>query len=502
MTLVEVLLVLNIFNGKEISTLPTFETLKTTLQTYLGKEGKQISGIDLCLTTNSSSSSSRSSSSSNLSREAPLMLSEYSLDGYRLRFSTTDNPLQSCWVNDMHTVILYEEDLCKDYSPHIICSGGGIRDGAVNIGVVDKSDGNESNIGRKKQKLMHDGKEQERDAIQMNDNCYLYWPVNNSDILVYAPLPFSMTNEYQQSEEMLILYCLHLPDYNANFELTVTQTFGNRTRSYTMEVGEYRNSFVDNVLTLPLFYDLAVASNYIDGKRRNLNLSIILHTKDINQHVASFTLQRKIVVASHDLLEPSTVKVHPLVNSIGSRDHLGAAFSVLLPNARSMVEVGVQNGEYAKLILSQWSHCKRYVFVDPWHENASGNNDPYVDTANNDHQRRHFEAAVKNIPDFALNKTAILKHTSLQAAELLANNSVDIVYIDARHDYHSVLKDMSAWYPKVKKEGMLAGHDYLLTYSHNTIFTVKPAVDKFAREHNLIPFQTHDNFPTWMLFKP
>ena len=193
MTLVEVLLVLNIFNGKEISTLPTFETLKTTLQTYLGKEGKQISGIDLCLTTNSSSSSSRSSSSSNLSREAPLMLSEYSLDGYRLRFSTTDNPLQSCWVNDMHTVILYEEDLCKDYSPHIICSGGGIRDGAVNIGVVDKSDGNESNIGRKKQKLMHDGKEQERDAIQMNDNCYLYWPVNNSDILVYAPLPFSMT---------------------------------------------------------------------------------------------------------------------------------------------------------------------------------------------------------------------------------------------------------------------------------------------------------------------
>jgi hypothetical protein len=34
----------------------------------------------------------------------------------------------------------------------------------------------------------------------------------------------------------------------------------------------------------------------------------------------------------------------------------------------------------------------------------------------------------------------------------------DIVYIDAEHDYESVMKDIAAWKPKAKH--ILAGHDY------------------------------------------
>lgn len=36
----------------------------------------------------------------------------------------------------------------------------------------------------------------------------------------------------------------------------------------------------------------------------------------------------------------------------------------------------------------------------------------------------------------------------------------DMVYIDADHDYNSVLKDIIAWTPKVKYDGILAGDDY------------------------------------------
>jgi len=48
---------------------------------------------------------------------------------------------------------------------------------------------------------------------------------------------------------------------------------------------------------------------------------------------------------------------------------------------------------------------------------------------------------------------------SEQAAQHFADGSLDFVFIDASHDYQSVVKDIRAWKPKVRKGGMLAGHD-------------------------------------------
>jgi predicted O-methyltransferase YrrM len=39
--------------------------------------------------------------------------------------------------------------------------------------------------------------------------------------------------------------------------------------------------------------------------------------------------------------------------------------------------------------------------------------------------------------------------------------SFDFVYIDARHDYASALEDIRDWWPKVRRGGILAGHDYV-----------------------------------------
>jgi len=49
---------------------------------------------------------------------------------------------------------------------------------------------------------------------------------------------------------------------------------------------------------------------------------------------------------------------------------------------------------------------------------------------------------------------------SPSAAESFENESIDCVWVDALHDYDSVLKDLTAWYPKVKKGGILGGHDF------------------------------------------
>lgn len=40
------------------------------------------------------------------------------------------------------------------------------------------------------------------------------------------------------------------------------------------------------------------------------------------------------------------------------------------------------------------------------------------------------------------------------------DESIDFVWIDASHVYPDVIKDIKAWYPKLRKGGVMAGHDY------------------------------------------
>lgn len=75
-------------------------------------------------------------------------------------------------------------------------------------------------------------------------------------------------------------------------------------------------------------------------------------------------------------------------------------------------------------------------------------------------------------------KVKLIIKDSVEASKEFEDNSLDYVYIDGNHSYGSVIKDLNAWYPKIKKGRFLAGHDYM------TVATAK-AVHDFAREKNL-----------------
>lgn len=54
----------------------------------------------------------------------------------------------------------------------------------------------------------------------------------------------------------------------------------------------------------------------------------------------------------------------------------------------------------------------------------------------------------------------LVKLPSLEASKQYEDASLDFVFLDGSHDYANVRADITAWRPKVKPGGMLAGHDY------------------------------------------
>ena len=82
------------------------------------------------------------------------------------------------------------------------------------------------------------------------------------------------------------------------------------------------------------------------------------------------------------------------------------------------------------------------------------------------------------------------------------NNSLDFVYLDARHHYEGIKEDIESWFPKVKAGGLFCGHDYLDKIIGETNFGVKKAVDEFATLHNFKVIKTDkDEYPSWFFIK-
>ena len=49
---------------------------------------------------------------------------------------------------------------------------------------------------------------------------------------------------------------------------------------------------------------------------------------------------------------------------------------------------------------------------------------------------------------------------SISASEVFADNILDMVFIDGEHIYERVKEDILGWYPKLKLDGIMCGHDW------------------------------------------
>ena len=155
-------------------------------------------------------------------------------------------------------------------------------------------------------------------------------------------------------------------------------------------------------------------------------------------------------------------------------------------------ELGVQLGKFSQMILSNWPSCKSYMLVDVWDLSDNVN---YNDAANvgKEKQGYIYRKMLENLSPYQ-SQLVINRNFSHNASLSVPPNSLDFVYVDARHDYESVLEDMRDWWTKLRPGGILAGHDFTSARSVRGYGTqrdgswdqraVRGAVVQFSQEVN------------------
>lgn len=72
-----------------------------------------------------------------------------------------------------------------------------------------------------------------------------------------------------------------------------------------------------------------------------------------------------------------------------------------------------------------------------------------------------YEEAYNNLKSLIdLKVVNLIKSHSLEAVKKYEDESIDFCFIDGSHEYEDVKADILAYLPKVKKGGILSGHDY------------------------------------------
>ena len=112
-----------------------------------------------------------------------------------------------------------------------------------------------------------------------------------------------------------------------------------------------------------------------------------------------------------------------------------------------IVEVGVATGSNSVLMLENLDIKKIYL-VDPYVEYMENGVLVNPEHITKDKDLKKYKQIVW------------VKKFSVDAVKDFKDKSVNFVYIDANHQYEFVKEDIEVWLPKVKKGGILGGHDY------------------------------------------
>ena len=284
-----------------------------------------------------------------------------------------------------------------------------------------------------------------------------------------------------------------------------------------IETGEYDLFASMDDSDLAMIDNILMEYHIIGGRTYEKDATLILN----QLKTAGFNCTSQILHAQGGFIfaTKSEVKIDgrnkDLQNTLDTRTcpdkrDLASLVNELFPNGKG-VEIGVLNGEYSKIILERWENGQLFM-VDAWRHL-----DGYIDMNGQDDKYHHdcLIRACQNTKKWE-NRAHIVRMDSVASANIFPDEYFDFVYIDADHSYEGVVRDIKAWWPKVKKGGLFCGDDYIpqdgdiwMTVTgkepiYAGKFGVRKAVNEFMEKNSLKVYETTNEpyWKQWYTFKP
>ena len=173
-----------------------------------------------------------------------------------------------------------------------------------------------------------------------------------------------------------------------------------------------------------------------------------------------------------------------------TREELANYFAQL--ELRRGAEIGVEQGVYTEVL------CKaglEIYAIDAW-KSYKGYRD-HVDQKKLD---GFFEKTKERVAPYNCH---VIKAFSMDALKEFYDESLDFVYLDSNHSFPYIAQDIWYWSKKVRKGGIVSGHDYRefpgkfgLDGCH-----VKYVVDAWAKARGIEIFSTKERTPSWFYIK-
>ena len=188
-----------------------------------------------------------------------------------------------------------------------------------------------------------------------------------------------------------------------------------------------------------------------------------------------------------------TTKPSPISISI-SRDDLAKLFAEL--KFKKGAEIGVERGIYSEVLCRSNPNLTLYC-IDPWKAYKG-----YIEHTTQKTLDEIYEDALDRLKNYSCQ---IIRDFSENAYKKFDNGSLDFVYIDGNHDAAHVKQDIKLWIPKVKRGGIISGHNFARYKGRYGLYNqIKDTVTKYANALSINPWfalRSPGEHSSWMWVK-
>lgn len=161
-------------------------------------------------------------------------------------------------------------------------------------------------------------------------------------------------------------------------------------------------------------------------------------------------------------------------------------------------EIGVFNGHFAQILCAEIPNLRLFA-VDCWETYPE-----YKDHTRESTMSKAYAEACDKLSKY---NCTFIKRMSADAVAEFRDGSLDFVFIDGNHSYEYVKQDIEEWTKKVRKGGIVAGHDYCVLphFGMDVVRAVNEYVDTHGYELHITRWDVQasvedDRQPCWYFY--